>query len=196
MHYSETNLRLTCFALWPGIALLSALAACEPAAEAKTRPVVEPVTVEPRGCGDDGFLSTTLFGAIEHNIDWDARQFDCESMSRPGGEGMRLRFTGVAADRAVSIILAVPRLEPGMGGRELPTVVTLAVEGSGRFFSTASLDSCFTDIDAPTGLDEAPASYDIRGTLFCVSALGEINGDAAVSIPKLQFRSRIDWTGQ
>jgi hypothetical protein len=196
LHYSEVNLRLTYFVLWPGIALLTALAACEPAAKAEPKPAVEQVAVEPRGCGDDGFLSATLFGAIEHSIDWDARQFDCENMTRPGGEGMRLRFTGVAADHAVSIILAIPDLERGLGGRELPTVITLAVEGSGRFFSTASLDSCFTDIDAPADLDGSASGYDIHGTLFCVSALGEINGDAAVSIPELRFQSRINWASQ
>ena len=149
---------------------------------------------EPRLCSDGGFLSAQLFGAIERKIDWDTRQVDCESMLRPRGEGIRLRFTGLAAEQEVSFIIAVPDLEQGVDGRELPAVVTLAVEGSGRFFSTANLDTCFADIEALSGGNETAERYDVSGKVYCVSALGEINGEAAVSIPEMQFQGRVDWS--
>lgn len=193
MHYFGKNLHLRRLSLYAGIALITALAGCEPAAEAGTSPLAESVTVETRHCGDDGFLTAQLFGSIERTIDWNAHQVDCESMLRPRGEGIRLRFTGLAADEEVSFIIAVPDLEQGVDGRELPATVTLAVEGSGRFFSTANLDTCFADIEARTGGDEPRERYDVSGTLFCVSALGEINGEAAVSIPEIRFQSPIDW---
>ena len=197
MHYFEENLQQIRFSRCIGIALLTVLAACEPAVNAEDKPRSDsPATVESRHCGGDGYLSAQLFGSIDHTIDWNAREVDCESMLRPRGEGVRLRFTGMAADQEVSIIIAVPDLERGIDGHELPAVVTLAVEGSGRFFSTASLDTCFTDIDAGSDGDPTPEQYDVRGTLFCVSALGEVNGEAAVSIPELQFRSRVDWSDQ
>jgi len=196
LHYFGKNLRLTRLSLFPGIALLTALAACEPAANADIRPPAVSVTADARRCGNDGFLSAQLFGSIERTIDWNAHQVACESMLRPGGEGVRLRFTGMAAGQEVSIIIAVPKLERGVDGSELPAVVTLAVEGSGRFFSTANLDTCFTNIEARSGHDETAERYDVRGTLFCLSALGEINGEAAVSIPELRFQSSIDWGEQ
>jgi hypothetical protein len=196
LQYFRKNLRFTRFSLYAGIAVLPALAGCEPAAEAGTSSPPVPATAEARHCGDDGFLTAQLFGSIERTIDWNARQVDCESMLRPRGEGMRLRFTGLAADQEVSFIIAVPDLEQGIDGHELPAVVTLAVEGSGRFFSTANLDTCFADIEARSGSAAAPERYDVSGTLFCVSALGEINGDAAVSIPEMQFQSPVDWSVQ
>ena len=197
MHYFEKNLRRMRYLLCAGTALLTTISACEPAANAEIKPpAAAPVTGESRRCGDGGYLSARLFGSIDHTIDWNADEVDCESMLRPRGEGMRLRFTGMAADEEVSIIIAVPDLERGVDGRELPAVVTLAVEGSGRFFSTANLDSCFADIAARSGDAATAAQYDVHGTLFCVSALGEINGEAAVSIPELQFQSRIDWGDQ
>ena len=148
-----------------------------------------------RRCGDQGFLSTSLFGSIERQLAWEADEFDCDSMLRPDGEGMRVRFTGDAANRVVAIILAIPDLERGQDGSELPTVVTLTVEGSGRFFSTADLDACFTDIQAQPDAGETKALYDAIGTMYCIEPLGEVNGDAAVSIPKLEFRTRIEWSG-
>ena len=178
-----------------GLVLLALLGGCDPPASAASKPV-SAQAAEERRCGDDGYLSTELFGSIEYKIDWDARDFDCESMLRPAGAGLRLRFTGDAADRAMSIILAVPDLERGVDGRELPTVVTLTVEDSGRFFSTASLDACFTDIGTLAVVDENAEQYDIRGTLYCVTPLGEINGDAAISIPKIEFQSRVEWAAQ
>jgi hypothetical protein len=144
-------------------------------------------------CGAEGFLSTTLFGTIERELAWRGGEFECENMRRPDGQGMRLRFTGDAADRAIAIILAMPGLEPGQDGSELPTVVTFTVEGSGRFFSTADLDSCFTDIEMRPLDDEAGKLFEARGTLYCVTPLGEINGDAALSIPELEFHTRMDW---
>ena len=178
-----------------GLLLLAPLGGCDPPASAAAKPVSAPV-VEARRCGDDGYLSAELFGGIEYKIDWDAHDFDCESMQRPAGAGLRLRFTGNAADREMSFILAVPDLERGVDGHELPTVVTLTVEGSGRFFSTASLDACFTDIGTLAVVDGSAGQYDVRGTLYCVAPLGEINGDAAISIPQIEFQSRVQWDAQ
>ena len=178
-----------------GLVLLALLGGCDPPASAALKTLPAPAA-EARRCGDDGYLSTELFGSIEYKIDWDARDFDCESMLRPAGAGLRLRFTGDAADREMSFILAVPDLERGVDGRELPTVVTLTVVGSGRFFSTASLDACFADIDTLAVVNENDEQYDVRGTLYCVTPLGEINGDAAISIPKIEFQSRVQWEAQ
>ena len=140
-------------------------------------------------------MSTSLFGSIERELRWEADEFDCDSMRRPNGAGMRVRFTGDAANRVVAIILAIPDLQRGQDGSELPTVVTLTVEGSGRFFSTADLDSCFTDIRAQPDSAQSKALYDAIGTTYCIEPLGEVNGDAAVSIPRLDFRTRIEWSG-
>lgn len=196
MHYFEKIFSRARFSLYAGIAVLTALIGCEPAAEAGASSPAVSVTAATRQCGDDGFLTARLFGSIERTIDWNAHQVDCESMLRPRGEGVRLRFTGMAANQEVSFIIAVPDLEHGVDGRELPAVVTLAVEGSGRFFSTANLDTCFADIEARSGQDEPADQYDVTGTLFCVSALGEINGEAAVSIPEMRFQSPVDWRVQ
>lgn len=176
--------------------LLAALCACKPAPEEELPPADNTAATLERVCGDAGFLSAQLFGSIERSLDWTAGELHCESMMRPDGEGVRLRFTGSAAQQTMAIILALPTLERGQTGGELPTVVTLTVEGSGRFFSTPNLKSCFTDISTQQAVAGTADTYDIAGTLFCVSPLGEINGDAAISIPELAFRGFVEWSAK
>lgn len=177
------------------MALSASLAACDQAPETIREPAPAPVIAED-ACGGSSFLTAQLYGSIERTLRWSAADMRCESMLRPDGEGMRLRFTGITADRQLAIILALPDLERGSAGKELATVATLTVEGTGRFFSTPNLDSCWSDITPQDAADDETGRYDVTGTLYCVAPLGEINGDAAVSIPRLDFRSVIEWDSE
>lgn len=176
-----------------GIALLACCSGCERPVEIPQQPAAESQVTSEAGCGDDTYVRTELFGSIERQIRWSSTGLRCESMLRPDGNGVRLRFIGDVAGRQLAIILALPELERGATAAESPTVVTLTVEGSGRFFSTASSESCWSDITGQEALGGDADRYSISGTLYCVSPLGEINGDAAISIPEMAFRGVIDW---
>lgn len=174
----------------PALALVGAalLGACESETEVTAEP--EAAMAE-RSCAGQSLLTAELYGAIERSLDWQAADMHCESMLRPDGEGVRLRFTGTTADRQLAIILALPALERGRAGAEIPTVLTLTVEGSGRFFSTPNLDACWTDVRLQEPLSES--TFDVAGTVYCVAPLGEVNGEAAISIPQIDFQSTIEW---
>lgn len=133
-------------------------------------------------------------GGIETGIDWSHYEMNCENMLRPDGEGVRLRFSGDVANERLAIIVAIPGLVRGGVGKELPSNVTITVEGSGRFFSTPGLDSCWTDISEQKRLSDDVERYTLTGTLYCVTALGELNGNAAVSVSELSFTSVVDWS--
>jgi hypothetical protein len=177
------------------VTLFTLLGACERAPQGGAE-LQEPEVVTEQSCGSNGRLSTQLYGSIERQISWSSAEFQCESMLRPEGKGIRLRLVGDAADSQIAIILALPELQRGSTGRELPTVATLTVEGSGRFFSTPSLESCWTDVATQDLIEDSGNRYDISGTLYCVAPLGEINGDAAISIPELEFRGIVDWSAK
>lgn len=179
-------------AAW-GLLIIAALSACEPVPDEQPEVADVPVVAEP-SCGPGGRLTTELFGSIAKYIDWASDEVECQSMLRPEGKGVRLRFTGNAANNRLAIILALPELQRGSTGAESPTVVTLTVEGSGRFFSTPSLDACWSDISNQDPVEPGGDRYDVSGTLYCVTPLGEINGNAAISIPKLEFRGILDWS--
>lgn len=175
------------------MALLVLLGACQKAADVADEPVQPQVAADP-ACGEDAYLSTELYGSIEREIRWSAGELRCESMLRPDGHGVRLRFTGEAAGNQLALILALPELQRGTTVAESPTVVTLTVEGSGRFFSTPTSRSCWSDIAAQDPVAGDTNRYIVSGTLYCVAPLGEINGDAAISIPELAFRGIVDWS--
>ena len=177
----------------PGVVLLTLLGACERAPQPDASPPETEIMAAP-SCGSDGRLTTQLYGSIARQIRWSSAELTCESMLRPGGEGIRLRFTGNAAGSKLAIILALPELQRGSTVVESPTVVTLTVEGSGRFFSTPTLEACWSDIATQDLIEVGGDRYAVSGTLYCVAPLGEINGDAAISIPQLEFSGIIDWS--
>lgn len=149
--------------------------------------------LEPLSCGENGFFRATLVGGMQAAVDWSGPAVRCESMLRPQGQGARLRFTGEIEEQQLAFILALPDLQAGEASKELPSNVTITVAGSGRFFSTPGLDSCWTDIIAQQALTDDHDRYAIEGVLFCIAPLVELNGDAAVTIADLKFRGIIEW---
>jgi hypothetical protein len=179
------------------IGLISALAAnfpgCEPPAE--SRQLETPDVTTSNECGDHGYLSTELYGAIETTVDWASTDLRCEGMPRPDNMGARLRFSGPISDgRNIAFIIALPDLQQGDTGKEYQTNVTLIEEGNGRFFSTADLEVCWTDIDDIESTDETGNRFEVGGTVYCVAPLPEINGESDVSIRDLKFRGLLDWS--
>ncbi len=149
-------------------------------------------------CDDSGFLSTEVHGAINTAFDWQSPDLACEGMPRPEGDGARLRFAGLTGDAAepqtVAFILGIPDLEEGETGSELPTNVTLTVEGTGRFFSTQDTNGCWTDVDQQVAAGpESSRRYRIRGTVYCVAPLGELNGTSSITFSELEFSGRLSW---
>lgn len=150
-------------------------------------------SLEANDCGKFGALKGALFGSLETSLSWSGSEMICESMLRPNDEGVRLRFQGFVGEERLALIIAIPELRRGEAAAELPSNVTTTVEGSGRFFSTPNLDSCWTDINAQDPEAGSEARFRLSGTLYCVAPLGEINGDAAVSIPELAFTTIVKW---
>jgi len=114
-------------------------------------------------------------------------------MPRPEGQGARLRFAGQSGETPIAIIVAIPGLERGATARELGSNVTVIEEGSGRFFSTAGLGSCWTDILEQDETDDGGNGYFVAGTLYCIAPLAEINGDSSVTLRELRFGGYLDW---
>ncbi len=174
------------------------LAACgkapdtaEPAATTPPEPPPEPVA---SSCGEQGFLQVSLSGALKADVAWADAALRCESMRRPDDRGVRLRFTGKVGGERLAIIIAIPELEAGETGAEFDSIVTVTVEGSGRFFSTPNLGTCWTAVDTNTPAPGADGAHIVSGSLSCVGPLGEFNGDAYVDLRNLRFSGVGDWS--
>ena len=172
------------------------MAACQPDPPAAVEPNAA-TDLAPHACGADGLLDTRLYGAIDADIHWTTSAMTCEGMPRPDGNGARLRFSGPLEDapdsRTVALILGIPELAEGATDTELPTNVTLVQEGTGRFFGTGDTDGCWTDIVSHELLATETATYLITGTVYCVSPLAELNGNASVTFTELAFSGKIRW---
>lgn len=163
----------------------------EPAVPAEAPTAPEPAAST---CGERGMLRASLTGAISAEIEWPDHALRCESMLRPDDRGVRLRLSGTVGGERLSVIIAMPELEAGATGTEFDAVVTITVEGSGRFFSTPNLGSCWADVRKNAPLDDGSGRYHVAGELSCVAPLGEFNGDAFVDIHRLSFGGIADWS--
>lgn len=156
-----------------------------------------PVAGEMTGaCGPDGRLKTELYGALDVALDWQADQLQCQGMPRPNAAGARLRFAGTFArgneSTQLAFIFGIPSLERGQTGKELPTNVTVIDEGQGRFFSTQSTDSCWSDIDGQTETT-TESRYLVSGIVYCMAPLAELNGKSSVRLSEVRFKGLLDW---
>ena len=143
-----------------------------------------------------GLVQGMLSGAINATLDWPDGALLCESMPRPGDEGVRIRLSGEVAGARLAIIVAMPELSAGDTGPEFDSNVTISVEGTGRFFSTPNLDTCWTTVAANEPLGGDPGTHNVVGSLTCVAPLGEINGDGFVDIRNLKFSGIAKWTAE
>ena len=178
------------------VAVLILISGCQPAVD--TAAGVIPAAAPPAFCGDQGYLSTELFGALAGKIEWASTGFECEGMPRPGGDGARLRFAGdlsddVQGEHKIAFIIALPELRRGETGNEYQSKVTVIEEGVGRFFTSGDNDICWTDIVELESVEDSDADFSIGGTLYCVAPLIEINGDSDITIRDLKFRGQLDW---
>ena len=163
------------------------------AARPPAPPPAVPEIMTDVGCADAGAFNAKLYGSLAGNIAWNADNMLCQGMARPEGKGARLRFAGQAGERELQIafIIAIPGLQPGQSASELPTIVTIIEEGKGRFFSTPDLDSCWTDIESQTMIDEAAGRFAVNGRLYCISPVPEFYGGASVSIQEMSFMTAL-----
>jgi len=151
-------------------------------------------------CVSDGELAAEVFGAIETSLEWRDDELECDGMPRPHGQGARLRFAGPALSNGemlnLAFIIALPDLEQGRSADEIPAGVTLIEETEGHFFSTPEPSTCWADIEHQVPLDDSPDAipeYRIKGLLYCLSPLAEVNGNRSVSFTDLRFSGRLDW---
>lgn len=169
------------------ILVIAAMSAC---GDSPTEPAVTQ-----GACTPDGSLSVAIFGGIRRDLRWDAANLECHGMPRPNGAGARLHFSSaVEVDdepRTLAFIIGLPDLEKGATAREIPAIVTLMEENSGRFFSTAEAPVCWSDVNEQTLI--ADHEYAVSGIVYCVSPLAELNGTGGVTLKDFTYSGRINW---
>lgn len=154
--------------------------------------------VSPAGClaSGDGFLRARIRGALNLDIDWGNAQLECEGEPRPDGHGIRVSFAGPAQPdgRRIRIVFGVATRAAGAGGRELPTNITLIIEGEKRLFTTRGDDRCTADRLRQEKLpDPGVHAYRVVGRGFCTLPAMTLDRAERIVITRFDFAGRVSF---
>ncbi len=150
-----------------------------------------------RGCLGDGtgFVRARIRGALDLDVNWKDAQLECSGEARPDGSGLRLGFAGPGpGGRVLRLVFGVRSAREGTAGRELPTNLTVLLDG-GRAFGTRGDDKCTMDELAQRSL---PARYGrrvwrIEGRGFCVAPATALAGQGRILVSRFDFAGRIEF---
>lgn len=147
-------------------------------------------------CDPDSRLAGRLYGALSLELDWSGGELLCDSMGRPNGEGIRMRFSGPAGDAAdrLTIIIALPQLLAGESKSEVAANLTIIEDSAGRFYGSSGSNSCWADIEQESQPgNAAPTAYIARGRVYCINPLAQVNGSSSVRLDELEFSTAANW---
>ncbi len=145
---------------------------------------------------DQGFLRARLRGAFDADLAWTAPQPQCRGALRPGGNGVRLLFKGLATPRgeALTIVLGAGPLRPGQQARQVPVNFTLIRDGTGQFFATQGDDKCTFDEVRQTPLDAARGLYRLEARGYCTQPARALAGEVALLLSRFDLQVVVDFT--
>lgn len=158
--------------------------------EAATRPTAADACLE----DGSGFLTARLRGEIDADLDWHGPALTCTGMSRPDGQGMRLRFSGSLPDGStLAIVFAPPRLAEGENARAVPVNVTVLHEASGRIYGTRGEKRCTLD-EVTQRLLSGPRAgarlWEVQARGFCTEPARALDDSGSVLVSRFDFRGQ------
>ncbi|MGI9341329.1 MAG: hypothetical protein ACR2QV_00660 [Gammaproteobacteria bacterium] len=141
---------------------------------------------------DDAYLSGTLYGGLEREIEWRGDRMRCEGGPRPDGDGVRLVFAAPAAAAAGDRLVFVIGISGPLGSltdAERPANVTIIDEATGRFFSSGQQDRCWTTVKSADG---DGTRYFVAGEVYCAGSLPSLSDGSSVSLRGFRYAGRLD----
>jgi len=160
-------------------------------------PGLAAATAEPAAAclpGERGFLRIGLRGAIDRDLEWRGAQLQCEGGARPAGDGVRVSFSGSAADPALKlrIVFGVAAKPGASAASNLPTNITVIVEGANRLYGTQGDDKCQVDamVQEPLAGAAGPAgehAFRIAARGYCIGPASTLDGSAHLYINRFDF---------
>jgi hypothetical protein len=173
------------------IAATFLLAQAVPAAPAAGAATPGPACLPDAG----GYLRARLRGDLEARVDWRADAVECAGMSRPGAQGLRVRFSGALPDgRRVGLLFAAPTLAEGASARGVPVNLTVIVEGATAVYGTQGTDRCLLDEVRQTPLmapGVAPRSFRIDGRGYCTGPAKAVTGPGSILVTSFDFAGMV-----
>ncbi len=141
--------------------------------------------------GDRGFFQASLRGALDVKPDWHGTQLQCTGGARPDARGLRLSFGATLPDshRTLRIVFGIAAAPGALRSGDVPTNITIIVEGENRIYSTLGDDKCTV---ATLVQERLPNSQDYRVAArgFCTAPAVAIGGTERLYIDRFDFAGR------
>jgi hypothetical protein len=148
-----------------------------------------------------GFVRARIRGALNVDLNWKDAQLECGGEARPDGSGLRVSFAGPGpAGKVLRLVFGVRSAHEGAAGKELPTNLTVLVDG-GRVFATRGDDKCTLDQLSQRPLsgqnkDKGTRAWRIEARGFCVAPATALAGKGRILVSRFDFAGRIEFSGR
>jgi hypothetical protein len=154
----------------------------------------DPAAIVPCVMNTAGYLNGRLYGELAKTIDWRGPEMDCDGMTRPNNNGIRLIFASPDSEDAPRLIFVIGidgELE-NLQGQEEKVNITIIDQASGRFYSTVGRDRCWTTVESVAAIPEqASPVYRVDGELYCAGALPSLSGKGSVTLGDFRYSGRV-----
>jgi hypothetical protein len=145
-----------------------------------------------------GYVRARIRGALNLDVNWKDAQLTCAGEARPDGSGLRMSFAGPGpGGKIMRLVFGVQSAREGRPGRELPTNLTVLLDGGG-IFATRGDDKCTTDalaqrpLPGPSGL----RAWRIEARGFCVQPANALTGGGRILVSRFDFAGRAEFSAR
>lgn len=168
--------------------------------EAMDPDLVSKLTPGHSACLGDGtgYVRARIRGALNMDITWKDAQLACSGEARPDGSGLRVSFAGPGpGGKVLRLVFGVQSAHEGAAGRELPTNLTVLLDG-GRIFATQGDDKCTLDQLSQSKLPASAGqrAWRIEAHGFCVAPANALAGNGRILVSRFDFAGRIEFSGR
>lgn len=145
-----------------------------------------------------GFVRARIRGALNLDLNWQDAQLECGGAARPDGSGLRVSFAGPGpGGKVLRLVFGVRSAHEGAAGKELPTNLTVLVDG-GRVFATRGDDKCTMDQLSQRPLpgripNPGTRAWRIEARGFCVEPANALAGKGRIVVSRFDFAGRIEF---
>lgn len=163
------------------------------AAPAEDLPLATPLPPPNKGClpGGTGYFKARIRGALNLDINWHNAEMECQGGLRPDGSGLRVSFAGPArSGQRLRLVFGMSSVQEGRNARDLPTNLTVILEGAQRLFATRGDDHCTVDDlhQERLGPGTGPKrTWRIVARGFCIAPANTLSSDASILVSRFDF---------
>jgi hypothetical protein len=139
----------------------------------------------------DAYLSGSVYGAVEQQIEWRGTDMTCDGGLRPGGEGVRVVFAGPGAmdgDRIV-VVIGIDGAINELTAAERNANITIIDESSGRFYSSGGQERCWTMVSDATN---DRGTFRVTGEAYCTGSLPSVADSSSVRLRGFRYSGRVN----